>query len=384
MKAMIGGTCSGFLLCFLIGFLLIINYNGVQAQTARTIMSINSEDFVKPLWHPDDAIINTGILGRYRFSIDTTELELPSDIKIRPELIKLLNDLQKEFNTPMIIMSGYRSQGQDLYLWASWLSNNYKCVKALNEKEPKSWEEWVNASQQFTKHFPICTKHQTGDAVDFYWKGLDFQTEKKRNIIVDLINEIGGSRKYTEEEREKFGIGKDNDNLIKVVAYSLGENVNILNPKGLSYFHAEFQPSEFPLKPSIDKIGIKLSPQEELTLVYKSGEYFLIEYMDFLYPARVVEDSDVNAIEVSNYIFCDEVRDKLGDKISKNIIHTRRVEPRDGWGKQKVMLEYVSDGEWKSAMDALEFEDYFIIPNQDGNQLTISIKNVRFPVAKIH
>ena len=199
-----------------------------------------------------------------------------------------------------------------------------------------------------------------------------------------MINEIGGSRKYTEEEREKFGIGKDNDNLIKVVAYSLGENVNILNPKGLSYFHAEFQPSEFPLKPSIDKIGIKLSPQEELTLVYKSGEYFLIEYMDFLYPARVVEDSDVNAIEVSNYIFCDEVRDKLGDKISKNIIHTRRVEPRDGWGKQKVMLEYVSDGEWKSAMDALEFEDYFIIPNQDGNQLTISIKNVRFPVAKIH
>lgn len=384
MKAMIGGTCSSFLLCLLIGFLLLINNNVIQAQTVKTTIPITTEDFIKPIWHPDDAIINTGTLGKYRFSLDKTELELPADVKIRPELIKLLNDLQKEFNTAMIITSGYRSQEQDLYLWASWLVNNTKCVKELNEKELRSWEEWINASQKFTKYFPICTKHQTGDAVDFYWKGLDFQTDKKREIIVSLINELGGSRKYAEEEREKFGIGREDDSLLKIVAYSPRENVNILNPKGLCYFHVEFQPSEFPPRTSIDNIGVKLSPQQEIALVYKSGEYIIIEYRDFLYPARVVEDSDINTLDVSAYIFCDEIREKFGDKISKNIIHTRRVEPIEGWGKRKVMLEYLSDGEWESAMDALEFEDYFIIPGQDGNQLTISIKNVRFPVAKIH
>jgi len=384
MKVMIEETCLGFLLYFLIGFLLLTNCADAQSQTVKSIISITSEDFVKPLWHPDDVIINTGTLGRYRFSTDNSELELPGDVKIRPELIKLLNDLQKEFNTAMIITSGYRSQKQDIYLWSNWLANNTKCVKELNEKGLKNWEEWVSASQQYTKFFPLYTKHQTGDAVDFYWKGLDFQTDRKREIIVSLINELGGSRKYTEEERERYGIRQDDDNLLKVVAYSSGENVNILNPEGHCYFHVEFQPSEYPPKLNIDKIGIKLSPQEELALIYKSGEYVLIEYRDFLYPARVVEDSDINALEVSAYIFYDEIRDKLSDKVSKNIIHTRRVEPKDGWGKQKVMLEYLSDGEWYQAMDALEFEDYFIIPDQSKSQLTVSIKNVRFPVAKIH
>jgi hypothetical protein len=383
MKAIIGRHYSGFLLCFVV-LLLFVYYNDIEAQTVKNIIPITSEDFVKPIWHPDDVIINAGTLGRYRFSVDTTDLELPGNVKIRPELIKFLNDLQREFNTSMIIMTGYRPQEQNLYLWAKCLADNTKCVKALNEKELKSWDEWISASQQCTKNFPLCTKHQTGDAVDFYWKGLDFQNEKKRDLIVALLNEIGGLRKYTDEERERYSIARDDDNLLKIVAYMPGENVNIFNPQGLCYFHVEYQSSEIPPKPNVDMIGVKLSPQEELALTYKSGEYVLIKYEDFLYPARVAENSDVNALEVNIYIFCDEIRNKLGDKISKNLVHTRRTEPKDGWGKQKVMLEYISDGEWKPAMDVLEFEDYYVVPNQDGDPLTVSIKNVRFPIAKIH
>jgi len=383
MKAMIAGHYSGFILCFVV-LLLFVCCNDIEAQTVKNIIPITSEDFVKPIWHPDDVIINAGTLGRYRFAVDTTDLELPDNVKIRPELIKFLNDLQREFNTSMIIMTGYRPQEQNLYLWAKCLSDNTKCVKTLNEKELKSWDEWIIASQQCTKNFPLCSKHQTGDAVDFYWKGLDFQNEKKRDLILALLNEIGGSRKYTAEERQRYNIAPDDDNLLKIVAYMSGENVSILNPQGLCYFHVEYQSSEIPPKPNADMIGVKLSPQEELELSYKSGEYVLIEYEDFLYPARVAENSDVNALEVNIYIFCDEIRNNLGDKISKNLIHTRRTEPKDGWGKQKVMLEYISDEEWKPAMDVLEFEDSYVVPNQDGDPLTVSIKNVRFPIAKIH
>ena len=373
-------TSLGLLICLFV----ILSYNIVQAETQRAIMPITSEDFLRPIWHPDDAIVNAGELGRYRFSLDKPDLELPNNVKIRPELIKLLNDLQREFNTPMIIMSGYRSQEQDIYLWARWLSDNPKAVKAINKEKVKSWEEWVSASKAVTKIFPICTKHQTGDAVDFYWKGLDFQTEKKRNIMIALINEIAGSRKYNEEERQRYGIEPNDDNLLKVVAYMPGENINIFNPNGYAYFHVEYQPSEFPPKPSIDKIGVKLSEKEELGLAYKSGEYVLVRYKDFLYLARVVEDSNINDLEVNLYIFCDEIRDEVGDKVPKSIIHVRRSEPKEGWGNRKVMLEYLSNNEWKPASDVLEFEEYYVIPNQDGSQSTVSVKNVRFPVAVIH
>lgn len=372
--------CLGLLLCFL----LVLSYNEVQATAQRAIMPITSEDFLRPLWHPEDAIINAGELGRYRFSLDEPDLEIPSNVKIRPELIKLLNDLQREFNTPMIIMSGYRSQKQDIYLWARWLSDNPKVVKSLNKEKLKSWEEWVYASKKYTKIFPICTKHQTGDAVDFYWKGLDFQTEKKRDIIVALINELAGYRMYNEEDRQKYGIEPGNDNLLKVVAYMPGESINIFNPNGYAYIHVEYQPSEFPPKPSIDKIGVKLSGKEELELAYKSGEYVLVRYKDFLYIARVVEDSNVNDLDVNLYIFCDEIRDELGDRVPKNIIHVRRSVPKEGWGNRKVMLEYLSNDQWKPASDVLEFEEYYVIPNQDGSQSTVSMKNVRFPVAIIH
>jgi hypothetical protein len=385
MKATITKMSLAVAICITIALIFLISYDNAQAQTSKTkIIPITSEDFIKPIWHPDATIINAGAIGRYKFSIETGELQIPENVKIRPELIKLLNDLQKEFNTSMIIMSGYLSQEQDIYLWASWLSDNTKCMKALNEKQFKSWSEWVDASQHCSKIFPICSKHQTGDAVDFYWKGLDFQTEKKRNLMVALINEIAGSRKYTEEERGIFEIAKDDDSLLKIVAYMPGEGVSILNPKGDCYFHIEYQPSEFPPKPDIEKIGSKMSDQEEQELFYKNGEYVLIEYDDFLYPAKIMADSDINALEVNIHIFCDQIRKDLGDTISKNLIHVRRQMPEDGWGKSKVMLEYLQNEEWLPAMDALEYEDYYVVPDEVQGQLTVPIKNVRFPVAKIH
>jgi len=385
MKTIMKKMLFPIAVCITIVFIFSVLHGNALAQITKTrLIPITSVDFVKPIWHPQDVIINAGNIGRYKFSIETGELKLPENIKIRPELIKLLNDLQKEFNTPMIIMSGYRSMEQDIYLWASNLSDKVNCIKELNEENHGSWEDWVGASQRCSSMFPLCSKHQTGESVDFYWKGLDFRSERKRELMVELINEISGSREYTDEERKMYGIPEGNNNLLKVTAYMQGEGVSVLNPNGNCYFHIEYQPSKTPHFPGIGMIGKRMSEHEELELFYKSGEYVLIEYDDFLYLARIVSDSDIKALKADVYIFCDQIRDKLGDKVSKNLIHARRNEPEGGWGNNKVMLEYLQDDDWVSAMDAIEYEEYYMVPSDTQDQMTVSIKNVRFPIAKIH
>jgi len=356
----------------------------IQSETpANIILPIASQDFIKPVWNQDKVVINSGDLGRYRFSPESIP-DLPDNVKIRPELIKLLNDLQREFNAPMIIMSGYLSQKQNLYVWARWLNDNPQYIEMLNEKGLKSWDEWVDASQKIPGGFQIASKYQTGDAVDFYWKGLDFQTEKKRDAMIKLLNEIGGSRKYTEEDRQKYNIAKDDDNLLKITGYMPGERITFFNPWGYCYFHAEYQPSEMPLRPDINAIGTKLSDLEDEDFAYKSGEVILIEDSDFAYVAETIEESKINDLEVKAYIYCDEVREKTGDKVLKNRILTRRVAPEGGWGTRKVMLEYYHNGGWNFSMDVVEYEDYYMVPLNDGTELKIVLKNVRFPIPRIH
>lgn len=364
--------------------LLIINLSFTEARTIkREIMPITEKDFIKPIWHPDDIIINAGDLGRYRFSAEIT-LELPENITIRPALIKLLNDIQKEFNTPVIVMSGYLSQQQSIYLWAKWMNDHVEHIKALNEKGLKSWGEWVWQSQQIPGCFQIVNKHQIGDAVDFYWQGLDFQTEAKRDAFVSLINALGGSRKYNDTEREKYNIPQGDNNILRTIGYMTGEKVSLFNPWGYSYFHVEYQPSEMPPKPDFNSIGRKLSPIEDAEFVYKKDEIIFVEDKDFLYLAKVMEDSNTNDLEVKAYIICDEIRKKLGERIPKNKISTRRTYPKDGWGTRKVILEYFYNGEWIYSSDVLEFEDYYIVPNHDGKELKVSLQDVRFPIPRIH
>lgn len=384
MKDLIQKEPTVFFVHIIVAMLFVISAISAQSKLARDeLQPITAEDFIRPIWHQEDVIINAGDLGRYRFSA-SADYQLPQGVRIRLELIKLLNDLQEEFNTPVIVMSGYRSQQQDAFLWAKWLDDNVNYVKMLNEKGFKSWEEWVSASQRLPGAPSITSKNQTGDAVDFYWRGLSLQTERKKDIMVELINEIGGKHKYTDEERSKYNIAPGDNNLFKVIGYMPGERASIYNPWGRSYFHVEYQPSDMPPKPSIDMIGTRLSAKEDMEFAYKNGEVVLIQEKDFMYLAKVTEDSEINDIEVRVHIFCDEIREKIGDKVPKSRILTRRREPEGGWGTREVMVEYFSDGEWKFATDVIEFEDYYLVPNQDGSKLKVECKDIRIPIPKVH
>ena len=193
-------------------------------------------------------IINAGELGRYRFSEDTTNTHDASHhIRIRPELVDLLNELQAIFRHPMLITSGYHSQQHQIYLWAKWLGDRPAEILALNKRNYPTWGEWVNASQDLPGCPSLRSKHQTGDAVNFYWASLeDLDSEKRRKLLTGLIREAGGTRDYTPEERTRFQIPIDDNYVLEAAGYPSRKNVKQNTTLGRSYFHVVYRPQRSP------------------------------------------------------------------------------------------------------------------------------------------
>ena len=347
----------------------------------KELPSIVPQMFFHPLPLRDDVIINAGKLGRYRFSEDTYTSDASRDIRIRPELVDLLNELQAIFKHPMLITSGYRSQQHQIYLWAKWLGDRPAEVRALNEKNYTTWAEWVNASQDLPGCPSLQSKHQTGDAVNFYWSTLDFDSDKQRKLLTGLIREAGGTRDYTPEERMQFGIPDDNNYLLEVTGYPLADDINRDNVSRRSYFHVVYRPSEVPAMPSIDRIGRYLSPDAEEKYLYTRGEILLIEDDAYGYFAEVTKDTQLNT-EISVRFFTKEIRKKLGDNVSINAVITKREKPENGWGTQKVSLEYFDGKTWGFFKDVTVFEDHYLLPESVSGERKVPFNKVRIPLSQ--
>jgi hypothetical protein len=240
--------------------------SGVYVGTSPTelplvVQSVTPEMFFQPLSLRDDVIIDAGELGRHRFSEDTQPPDAPSHI-IRPELVDLLNALQDIFRQPMLITSGYRSRQHQIYLWAKWLAEHPEQVAALNRQGHPTWEAWVHTSQALPGCPPLQSKHQTGEAVDFYWETLTFDSDAQHEDFTEHILKAGGTRDYTPEERQRYGIPADDNYLLAVTAYPSGEPGNTENPSGRAYFHVEYRPRAAPAMPGIERIGTLLAPPE--------------------------------------------------------------------------------------------------------------------------
>ena len=281
--------------------------------------------FFHPLPLREDVIINAEKLGRYSFSEDTTHTyDASRHIRIRPELVNLLNELQAIFKHPMLITSGYRSQQHQIYLWAKWLGDRPEKVRALNKKNYATWAEWVNASQDLPECPSLRSKHQTGDAVNFYWTTLSLDSEKQRRLLTGLIREAGGTRDYTPEERIQFRIPDDDNYLLEVIGHPSNKEIKEDKTSRRTYFHVVYRPSESPAIPNIDRIGRLLTPDKEEKYLYTQGEILLIETDDYGYFAKVMENTQQNDSEVSVRFFVKEIAKELGDKISINAVVTKR------------------------------------------------------------
>ena len=225
------------------------------------VAPVSREMFFESLPAQDDVIIDAGALGRYRFSEDTKPPDVPSHI-IRQELVDLLNALQGTFEQPMLITSGYRSRQNHIYLWAKWLSEHPEHISELNRQEHPNWETWVQASQVLSGYPPLQSKHQTGEAVDFYWDTLDFGSVEQRESVTQQILETGGTRDYTPEERQRFSIPDGDNYLFTLTAHAADEVGNAGTPSGRAHFHVVYRPSSAPTTPNIEHIGMLLPPSE--------------------------------------------------------------------------------------------------------------------------
>lgn len=327
-------------------------------------MRIDSELFFHPYSFKAAIVIDAGDLGRYRFSEDTKTRRIPLDVRIRRELVTLLNDVQKTLEHQLLIVSGYRSEKHQIYLWATWLKDNLAKVRELNRENYPTWEAWIDASQELPGCPPLATKHQNGDAVSFYWKGLDLDSREKREILTQAIQGLGGVEKYSERDLRRFNIPAGDNARFEVKAYPKGDDVNIDNPDGLAYFQVIYRPSETPAAPRSDNVGTRehTDNPDSTTRNYRRGDIVRVRIDEHEYLARVMEDTRSRTREVEVWFWVDDIRKKVGDTVSIRDITMRREKPGAGWGKKAVALEYLTRTGWKYSMDVLVYRDKYVLP----------------------
>lgn len=109
-------------------------------------------------------------------------------------------------------------------------------------------------------------------------------------------------------------------------------------------------------------------------------EIILIEDDDFMYLAKVLKEYSESDTHIQVYIFNDTIRKKIGDLIPNNKLAAKRTEPKNGWGSSQLALQYYWNEEWIYSENVVEFEDYYLIPIEDGKDREIKLKHIRFPI----
>ena len=345
---------------------------------SHKIPEITPEMFFQPLLYRADVVLDAGDLGRYRFLEDTDTHRVPETVTIRRRLVKLLNELQIEFEHPIQLIAGYRSEQHQIYLWAKWLEENPSKRKVLNNRDYDSWARWVAQSQRMEGWHPLASKHQTGDAVRFYWRGLAFD-KKKGERLTERIRELGGSRRYTARERKKFNISTGDNALFKVTAYPEGTDVSLENPLGRACFHIEYQPSLAPEIPAPSRIGRRIDSSPAHRHIYQKGDIVFIEVEDHHYLGEVMEDVHETDTRLEAWLFVDTIRKALGTEISVKRVSHKRQKPKKGWGKEKVALEYLHGDTWEFSWDVERFADHYRL-QLDSRERRLEFDEVRYTI----
>lgn len=356
-------------------------------------MGIDSELFFSPYSFKADIVIDAGDLGRYRFSEDMETRRIPRRVRIRRALVQLLNDVEKEVGRPLLILSGYRSEQHQIYLWAKWLKDNPAKVRALNREDHRTWAAWIEASQELRGCPPLATKHETGDAVTFYWGDLHRDSRRERADYAERIRELGGEEKYSAEDRRRFNIPRGDNALFEVTAYEKGEDVSLENPKGHPCFHVVYRPSETPRMPRSEDVGVRERDdrRDKTPRTYKKGDILLIAVDDYNYLGEVMEDTRPRARAVEVWLFVDKIREEVRkrkeidnefsiDEFSINEISGVRPKPEAGWGKAKVILEYYNGKEWKYSKDVAVYRESYLLPRSVRGERQLGFDQVRFPI----
>ena len=166
-----------------------------------------------------------------------------------------------------------------------------------------------------------------------------------------------------------------------------------IEKKILSYLH-QIKPSDWAVaSQTIELREAKLpeppnfDPPVVILPDYGKGDTVYIKDESYMYFAKVTNEIDANAETVAVEIFNAELRKKLGDTVSSELVLGRRVEPENGWGNSLVMLSFYQDGKWTSTTGVAVLEDHFLLPKKIDKKPVqgsrkVGLKDVRIPIAK--
>lgn len=121
-------------------------------------------------------------------------------------------------------------------------------------------------------------------------------------------------------------------------------------------------------------------PAPKVSYRFKKNDTLLVKVKDHIYFAKVVENTKTTAKEVLVKFFIDEVTLIAGNRVLLNAIQDKREKPKNGWGNQKVVIEYYDGAEWKLTFDVLVFEDFYLLPESVGVERKIGLDKVRIPI----
>ena len=117
--------------------------------------------------------------------------------------------------------------------------------------------------------------------------------------------------------------------------------------------------------------------------LYKKGEILLIEVeKDYKYFAEVTADTKAYATQIPIQFFVEDIHEEIGTKIPVSTVATKREKPKNGWGSQKILLQYFDGNQWILSEDATMFEDYYLLPESVEGERKVSLNRVRIPIFK--
>lgn len=164
-----------------------------------------------------------------------------------------------------------------------------------------------------------------------------------------------------------------------------------IEEKILSYLH-QIKPSDWAVaSQTIELRQAKLpeppnfDPPFVIPPDYGKGDTVYIKDEGSMYFAKVTNEIEANAETVAVEIFNAELRKKLGDTISSELVLGRRVEPKRGWGNRLVMLSFYRNGKWTFTTDVAVFEEHFLLPKiVDKKKIQgphkVKLSDVRIPI----
>ena len=113
-----------------------------------------------------------------------------------------------------------------------------------------------------------------------------------------------------------------------------------------------------------------------------SVQIVLIEVQNFMYLAKVTKPYTDTDAEVHVYIFNAEIREDIGDRVSRDRIATTRVKPPDGWGTHLFAIQYLWEKDWIYTEQAAEFADHYLVTLPHEQRRKVPLSDVRFPIPR--